>query len=195
MEQRPPIVPLGVVVACAVAMLAHLVLAQGAYLDPPHAEPGLAGFVAQVEFERETMAPPAPAGTPSPHGGAWFVPLAPSFALEPPWTTVVAVGQREGPGWRLTLRDHASVDVRVGWVSEQLLLVDVWWGRTVSSELLIDARRGELVHATTYAWYGAAEGEDAPPRTAAPAARTPSGTRPQRTVTRNRCTTRPSPVR
>ena len=65
---------------------------------------------------------------------------------------------------RLTLHDHANVDVRVVCVTERLLLVEVWWGRTVSSELLVDAWRADFVHATSYAWYGAVDGDEASPR-------------------------------
>jgi hypothetical protein len=107
--------------------------------------------------------PAAGAATASPHGGAWFVLHAPDFRRDPPWTTVVEIGGPGGASWRLTLLDHAHVAVRVEWVTEQLLLVEVWWGRTVSSELVLDARTAARIHASTYAWYGAAQGDDASP--------------------------------
>ena len=141
-------------VLVAVGALAAFAVAQGIYLTPPRARVGLAGLESRVRIERAVAAPDVDASTPSPHGGGWFVPYAPAFVQEPPWTTVVEVGGRAVAPWRLELVDHANVDVRVVWVTEQLLLVEVWWGRTVSSELLFDAR-GELLHATTYAWYGA----------------------------------------
>jgi len=147
--------------ALVAALVASASLAQGAgdYLDPPAHQPGLGDFGDRIVFElapRTTTPSEESAASPLARSYLWL--LRPDFELQPPWSTEITVDTGSGDLWRITLLDHANVAVNVDWITEQLVLVRVWWGRVVEAELLLAVDVRELVHAATYHHFGAASG-------------------------------------
>ncbi len=124
-------------------------------LDPPICMLGLGEWADRVAFEVATGPVPF-AAIASPSGGRALWIAAAAFDQEPPWRSAVAFGDASGGTWRLVLGDHANVAVDARWVTEQVALVRVWWGRAVEAELLVSVEEWSLIHAVTYFHFGAA---------------------------------------
>ena len=76
----------------------------------------------------------------SPQGTRYFLLQNPDFSRPGPWRTTVLIG---GVGLnkrplKISLIDHANGGAQVHWLNEKLLFVEVWWGRIVSSDLILD---------------------------------------------------------
>jgi hypothetical protein len=57
-----------------------------------------------------------------------------------PWNSYIYVFGNQAKPLRLkiTFRDHGNGGVRVNWLNEKLLFIQVWWGRIVSTDLILD---------------------------------------------------------
>lgn len=73
----------------------------------------------------------------------------PDFMQEGPWTTKLAVvGNRARPlGLTIEIRDHGNNSVDTQWLNEKLLFLRVWWGRIVSTDLVLNVETGDPVYA------------------------------------------------
>lgn len=73
-----------------------------------------------------------------------------------PWTTRVIV--QDTPDARKALhveiRDHATYGVSHLWLNDRLLFLRVWWGRIVSTDLVVNAETGRIIHAEDAAYTG-----------------------------------------
>lgn len=76
----------------------------------------------------------------SPQGTRYLLLQSPDFSKPGPWTTSVFIGGAglNGHLMKLTFTDHASGGVHAQWLNEKLLFIDVWWGRIVSTDLILD---------------------------------------------------------
>jgi hypothetical protein len=76
----------------------------------------------------------------SPQGTRYLLLQSADFNKPGPWTTTVFIGGAglNGRLLKLSLIDHESGGVQVQWLNEKLLFVDVWWGRIVSVDLIVD---------------------------------------------------------
>ncbi|MEJ2130868.1 MAG: hypothetical protein P8Y95_04430 [Gammaproteobacteria bacterium] len=95
-------------------------------------------------------APDGAAEERSPHGTARLILMEkPDFMQEGAWNTKLAVlGNRARPlGLTIEIRDHANNPVHTQWLSEKLLFLRVWWGRIVSTDLVLDVETGDPVYA------------------------------------------------
>lgn len=82
----------------------------------------------------------------SPQGTSRFVFLdQPDFMKNGPWSTKARiVGSKAHPiNLTIEFRDHANQAVHVDWLNEKLLFLRVWWGRLVSTDLILNVETGE----------------------------------------------------
>lgn len=76
----------------------------------------------------------------SPQRTKWIVLKEPNFTKPGPWTTTVSVSglSSDDPSLELSFVDHASGGAEAEWLNEKLLFVRVWWGRIVSTDLILN---------------------------------------------------------
>jgi hypothetical protein len=83
----------------------------------------------------------------SPQRDRWLVQTRPDSTRPGPWTTTIVIGtSHHGKASKLSLIDHTSGGVRVQWLNEKLLFVQVWWGRIVSTDLVLDAEHRTFLY-------------------------------------------------
>jgi hypothetical protein len=84
----------------------------------------------------------------SPHGTAAFVMRRPNTTQSGPWTTTVYVRGNAARPIDLSIKfsNHASGGVRATWLNEKLLFLQVWRGRIVSTDLILDVEAKLFVH-------------------------------------------------
>jgi hypothetical protein len=84
----------------------------------------------------------------SPHGVRAFWVVAPDFSQEGPWSTAVFVADvgHGGRAVRISIENHANATPVVQWVNDELLHVQVWWGRIAASDLVFDVVDGVLLY-------------------------------------------------
>jgi len=77
----------------------------------------------------------------------WLVTVDPVYTKNPPWNTTIFVGDvgSDKPALKIVVRDHGD-SIKVKWVTERLLLVNIWWGRFGMSDWLIDVERRKVVY-------------------------------------------------
>lgn len=87
----------------------------------------------------------------SPQGTRYVLLQSADFSKPGPWTTSVFIGGvgLNGHLPRLSFIDHANGGVRVQWLNEKLLFVEVWWGRIVSTDLIFDVNSGTFLYRET----------------------------------------------
>jgi hypothetical protein len=91
----------------------------------------------------------------SPQHDMWLVETKPDYTKPGPWTTTIVVGTSgNGRPSKLTVVDHASGGVHIQWLNEKLLFVQVWWGRIVSTDLILDAEKRSFTYKemATHQW-------------------------------------------
>ena len=76
----------------------------------------------------------------SPQGTKHYIIQSPDFMKPGPWNTEIYVlGNRAEPvKLTITFLDHGNGGVSAKWLNEKLLFVQVWWGRIVSTDLILD---------------------------------------------------------
>lgn len=87
----------------------------------------------------------------SPQGTRYLLRNEADFSRPGPWTTTVLIG---GVGMnrrllKLTFIDHASGGVHVQWMNDKLVLVQVWWGRIASTDLILDVSSKTFLYKET----------------------------------------------
>lgn len=100
-------------------------------------------------ISRETSGPFAEAKKVTSELGpnSWFVNVNPVYTQDPPWDTTIFVGRvgSDKSFLKINVRDH-GITLNVKWVTDRLLLINVWWGRFGMSDWLIDVDRGTVVY-------------------------------------------------
>ncbi len=73
----------------------------------------------------------------------------PDFMKKGPWSTKARIVGNKAHPVNLTIefRDHANQAIRVDWLNEKLLFLRVWWGRVVSTDLILNVETGERIYA------------------------------------------------
>jgi hypothetical protein len=76
----------------------------------------------------------------SPQGTAAYVVREPDTNEPGPWTTEIEVFGNKGRPIHLKIRisDHTSGGVRTRWLNEKLLWLQMWRGRIVSTDMILD---------------------------------------------------------
>lgn len=76
----------------------------------------------------------------SPQRTRWLIIKEPDFMKPGPWATTVSISRlgSDSPTLELSLIDHASGGTQAEWLNEKLLFVRVWWGRIVSTDLILN---------------------------------------------------------
>jgi len=84
----------------------------------------------------------------SPNGLRSYWTVFPDFAQASPWSTVVYVADADKAGEALRVRidRHANVTPVVRWINDELLYLQVWWGRIAASDLVLDVVTGEFIY-------------------------------------------------
>ena len=91
----------------------------------------------------------------APQGTSWFVEIAPDYtSVAKPWNTTLQIGTHRGNGILLQadFLDHGNT-FAAQWINEELLFVEVWWGRFGSSDLILNVRTGKFIY-DKFAHYG-----------------------------------------
>jgi len=65
-----------------------------------------------------------------------------------PWTTRIYIFGETGRNRcvEIEMRDHASYGVDYEWLNDRALFVRCWWGRIVSTDLVLDAETAHPVY-------------------------------------------------
>lgn len=84
----------------------------------------------------------------SPQGTKHYVVASPDFMKNGPWNTdIYVLGNRANPlKLKVTFLDHGNGGVRVKWLNEKLLFFQVWWGRIVSTDLILDVDTSKWIY-------------------------------------------------
>jgi hypothetical protein len=84
----------------------------------------------------------------SPHGTAFYVMRHPDTTRARPWTTTIHVfGNKARPlGLRIEAANHISGGVRASWINEKLLWLQVWRGRIVSTDLILNIETAQFLY-------------------------------------------------
>ena len=84
----------------------------------------------------------------SPHGTASYILREPDTSKPGPWSTGIEIhGNQARPiSMRLRTAEHISGGVRVRWLNEKLLWLQVWRGRVVSSDLILDIDTRRVIY-------------------------------------------------
>ena len=84
----------------------------------------------------------------SPQGTASYIVREPDTMRPGPWTTVVDIsGNKARPlNLRIRFTDHLSGGVRVSWLNEKLLWLQMWRGRLVSTDAILDVETGVFLY-------------------------------------------------
>ena len=104
-----------------------------------------------INADEET---PALAKVGSPQGTRWLRELDPDYTKTGPWNTTLFIGKNTSNQAFLTMRllQHGNT-LSAQWINDQLLFVEVWWGRFASSDLIVDVDAGKFVY-DKFARYG-----------------------------------------
>lgn len=86
--------------------------------------------------------------TRSPNGLRVYWAVFPDFMQAGPWSTAVYIADADevGQALRLNIDRHANVLPVVRWINDELLYVQVWWGRIAASDLMLDVVEGEFLY-------------------------------------------------
>ena len=84
----------------------------------------------------------------SPHGTASYTVREPDTSKPGPWSTGIEIHGNKARPINLTLRtaEHISGGVRVRWLNEQLLWLQVWRGRIVSTDVIFDIETRRVIY-------------------------------------------------
>ena len=84
----------------------------------------------------------------SPQGTRYLLLQRADFSKPGPWTTTVFIGGvgLDGRWLKLSLRDHENGGVQVQWLNEKLLFIEVWWGRFISTDMILDINSRKFLY-------------------------------------------------
>jgi hypothetical protein len=100
----------------------------------------------QIAKSARTLEPQAGTLKKSTHGTRWLRQNDPDFTKDAPFSTTIAVGDRNGTLWMLTFPRHGNEGIQSDWLNEKLLFLRVWLGRIVSLDMILDVDNGVLVY-------------------------------------------------
>jgi len=83
---------------------------------------------------------------PSPQATRWMIVRDADYTQPGPWSTTLVFGDdSRGALLAATFRDHGNT-FTAQWLSEKLVFIRVWWGRVVSSDLILDIDRRQFIY-------------------------------------------------
>jgi hypothetical protein len=100
----------------------------------------------QIARAPRTLKPQAGTLKKSTYGTRWLRQTDPDFTKDGPFSTTIAVGDRDGALWMLTFPQHGNEGIQSDWLNEKLLFLRVWLGRIVSLDMILDVDNGVLVY-------------------------------------------------
>ena len=81
----------------------------------------------------------------SPEKNMWRAVVDPDTNKPGPWNTSVYFGSDSNQEvWKLTFIDEIGADVH--WLNEKLVFGQVWWGRTLATEFVLDVERHKFIY-------------------------------------------------
>jgi len=91
----------------------------------------------------------------SPQGTHYVVHEEPDFRNARPWTSNVVVGRAhvEDKIIKISFIEHGNGGVQTYWINDKLLFLQVWWGRLLSTDLVLDVDQGVFLYREE-AYYG-----------------------------------------
>ncbi len=84
----------------------------------------------------------------SPQRTRYFSLRPPDFEKSGPWNTAVFVGGvgLKGRELKISFLDHGSGGVHAEWLNEKLIFIEVWWGRIVSTDLVLNVENSNFIY-------------------------------------------------
>lgn len=62
-------------------------------------------------------------------------------------TSMLIYGKRTSPyAWRINIRHHHNTEVKPQWINDELLFLQVWWGRSLSTDAILHAPSGRFIY-------------------------------------------------
>jgi hypothetical protein len=83
----------------------------------------------------------------SPQGTRWMVRVDPDYMKPGPWNTTLFIGDlaTNTPFLKAEFRDHGNT-FGAQWINENLIWIQVWWGRVASSDLILDVSKKQFIY-------------------------------------------------
>ncbi len=84
----------------------------------------------------------------SPHGTAFYMVRHPDTTRADPLTTTIYVfgNKARRLGLQIEVANHISAGVRASWINEKLLWLQVWRGRIVSTDLVLNVETAQFLY-------------------------------------------------
>lgn len=81
----------------------------------------------------------------SPNKAYWFAVHRPNYMKPPPWSTNISIFNERDYLMNIRFEDHNNYGMKVRWINEKLLYMQVWWGRILGSYLIFDVEKERTV--------------------------------------------------
>jgi len=90
----------------------------------------------------------------SPQATRWMVRIDPDYMKSGPWNTTLIIGDRAtgAPFLKAEFLDHGNT-FGAQWLNENLIWIQVWWGRIASSDIILDVEKKQFIY-NQFAQYG-----------------------------------------
>lgn len=75
----------------------------------------------------------------------WYSAQPPDYLKKGPWSTDILLDNERSYLIDIRLVDHSQYDLKVNWINEKLLYIQVWWGRILGSYLIFDLEKERIV--------------------------------------------------
>lgn len=75
----------------------------------------------------------------------WYIPIFPDTTKMGPWSTIIQVYNGRDYVIQLFFVDH-RYQPKITWIHEKLLYIEVWWGRMMGSEFILDVERELFIY-------------------------------------------------
>jgi len=147
--------------ACMLSFALVAVLGSGLHAQEPEARiacdeeqvdytPADNGFSAGKILVQQLSQLPTHMGTKqlSPQRTRYLSLRSPDFEKPGPWNTTVFVGGAglKGRELKISFLDHGSGGVHAEWLNEKLIFIEVWWGRIVATDLVLNVENASFIY-------------------------------------------------
>ena len=83
----------------------------------------------------------------SPNKAYWFMTIDPDTTKAGPRNTTISVFNEREYLLQISLLDHIQCGKpKVKWINEKLLLIRVWWGRVLGTDIIYDVEKEEIIY-------------------------------------------------
>lgn len=98
----------------------------------------------------------------------WYGVIGPDTTKNGPWSTKIFINNERKKPIQIDLAGHNNYPVKINWINEKLLYIQVWWGRIIGTDLIYDVEREitvskEMIKDGRYLFYQHQESQKSQP--------------------------------